>query len=322
MKKTSRTYILITLIIASFILSYAGGFKGAGLNTTKEAKVLKALDFINKNLLQNATATAGEITEESGVYKFELSIGTEKYISYLTKDGKILFPQGIALTTEENEKTAQKTTETTSKKTCEELKKSDKPLLEAFVVSKCPFGLQMQRILNEIIKNIPQLAQYIKVEYIGGIVEGKINSMHGEEEAQENLRQICIREEQKDKYWSYIDCHIKSGKVDECLASAKIDSQKLTSCINDAKRGIAYAQKDFERQDKFNVTGSPTLILNEESVSEMNFGGRTAEAVKTVICCSFKNQPAFCETKLTTDQAATSFSETYSQGSSNSGSCN
>lgn len=319
MSKTNWKYIIVALIIASFILSYSGGFKSINLYNTKEAKVLKAIDFINKNLLQDATATVGAITEESGVYKFELTIGEQKYFSYLTKDGKILFPQGISLTTEQE---AGKTSEETSKKTCEELKKTDKPLLEAFVVSKCPFGLQMQRILNEIIKNIPQLAQYIKVEYMGEIVNGKIDSMHGEEEAQENLRQICLREEQLDKYWPYLDCHIKAGKVDECLTSAKVDNQKLTSCMSDAKRGIAYAQKDFERQNKFNVTGSPTLILNEESVSEMNFGGRTAEAVKTVICCGFKNKPAFCETKLTTDQAATSFSETYSQGTSNSGSCN
>ncbi len=198
----------------------------------------------------------------------------------------------------------------------------DKPLLEAFVVSKCPFGLQMQRILNEIVKNIPELAQYIKVEYMGEIVNGKIDAMHGEEEAQENLRQICIREEQSDKYWPYIDCHIKEGKVEECLSLAKVDTTKLTSCMNDAKKGLAYAQKDFDRQNTFNVTGSPTLILNEEGVSEMGFGGRTAEAVKTVLCCGFKNKPSFCDKALTTEQAATSFSPTYSSNNTSSGSCN
>jgi hypothetical protein len=35
------------------------------------------------------------------------------------------------------------------------------------------------------------------------VKNGKIASMHGDEEAKENLRQICIREEQKDKYWLF-----------------------------------------------------------------------------------------------------------------------
>lgn len=318
MKKTNWKYVLIALIIASFILSYSSelkGFKGANLYGAKEAKVLKAVDFINKNLLQNATATLGEVTEESGVYKFKLSINDKEYDSYLTKDGKILFPQGISLV---------ETTTTTQppKKTCEDIKKVEKPMLEAFVVSHCPFGLQMQRVLNEIVKEIPQLASYIKVEYMGEVKDGKIDSMHGEEEAEENLRQICIREEQSNNFWSYINCYIKEGKTEDCQKEAKIDTQKLTACMSDKNRGIAYAQKDFDRQNKFSVTGSPTLILNEEGASEFDFGGRTAEAVKTLLCCSFKEKPSFCTKALTTEQAATSFSKTYSQGSSSSGSCN
>lgn len=324
--QTNWKVIIIALIIASFILSYSGGLKSFNLYEPKETKVLKAVDYINKNLLQGATATAEGITEESGVYKFILKIGEEKYDTYLTKDGRLLFPEGIEIVA--TQKTTETTTEVTQKKTCEEITKKETPVLEAFVVSHCPFGLQMQRVLNEIVKNIPQLAQYIRVEYMGEVVDGKILSMHdnntpGGAEGTENLRQICLREEQPDKYWPYIDCYIKEGKSDECLVSSKIDVSKLTSCMNDTSKGIVYAQKDFEREKKFNVTGSPTLILNDEGVSEFDFGGRTAEAVKTVLCCGFENQPSFCQTKLTTNQAAASFSADYATSdNSNSASCN
>ncbi|MDD5760712.1 MAG: hypothetical protein PHF45_01510, partial [Candidatus Pacebacteria bacterium] len=72
------------------------------------------------------------------------------------------------------------------------------------------------------------------------------------------------------------------------------------------------------------ITGSPTLILNKENVSEFDFGGRTAEAVKTVICCGFNSTPDFCAKKLTEEQAETGFSPAYSTGatSGNSASCN
>jgi len=311
--QTNWKVIIIALIIASFILSYSGGLKSFNLYEPKETKVLKAVDYINKNLLQGATATAEGITEESGVYKFILKIGEEKYDTYLTKDGRLLFPEGIEIVA--TQETTETTTEVTQKKTCEELTKKETPVLEAFVVSYCPFGLQMQRVLNEIVKNIGEMKNYIKVEYL--------EPMHGEEEEQEDIRQVCLREEQNEKYWDYIDCFIKEGKTEECLKEANVDTSKLTACLNDKDRGQAYIEKDFERGKKFNVTGSPTLILNDEGVSEFDFGGRTAEAVKTVLCCGFTNQPPFCQTKLTTNQAAASFSADYATSdNSNSASCN
>jgi len=40
--------------------------------------------------------------------------------------------------------------------------------------------------LGEVIKNVPSFAADIKVEYIGAVADGKITSMHGDAEAQEN----------------------------------------------------------------------------------------------------------------------------------------
>jgi len=315
MKKINLSWILITLMIAAFLIGYGkmntGGalFKGFGSQKAKET-AQKAIDYINKNFLENGGAVLVSVFEESGVYKFKMEAGGSEYDSYLTKDGKILFPDGIKILEEET------TTTTEAKKmTCDELKKTKTPALEVFVVSQCPFGLQMQRVINEIVRNIPELDDYIEVKYMGEIKGGKIIAMHGDEEAQENLRQICIREEQKEKYWEYIGCYIKEGKINECLDLAKIDTSKLNGCINDNTRGIKYAQKDFDAQNKYKVTGSPTLILNEENVAEFDFGGRTAEAVKTVLCCGFQSQPNVCSQKLTEDSAETGFSSVYSSGS-------
>ena len=325
MKDLKRYWSIILTVLLIVILIGLGKAptSSVGLPSKAGQKIAQqAIDFINKNMLQGQTAVLGEVKAVSGVYEFKLKIGEQEYTSYITKDGKILFTSGVDINPSTSTQKSVTTT-TVAKKTCEDLAKADKALIEAFVVSKCPFGLQMQRILAEIVKNIPSAAQYIKVEYIGDISNNKVNSMHGDEEAQENLRQVCIREEQANKYWDYITCHIKKGEVDPCLASAKIDTNTLTACITDTNKGLAYIKKDFERQDKFGVTGSPTLILNDTEVSEFDFGGRTAEAVKTVICCGIKSQPNFCSQKLTTEQAATSFSETYATGgSTNSGSCN
>lgn len=324
MKKINLSWILITLMIAAFLIGYermSGDqalFKGFGSQKAEEA-AQKAIDYINKNFLENGDAVLVSVFEESGVYKFKMETGGSEYDSYLTKDGKILFPDGIKILEEETTATTE-----AKKMTCDELKKTKTPVLEVFVVSQCPFGLQMQRVINEIVRNIPELDNYIEVKYMGEIKGGKITAMHGDEEAQENLRQICLREEQPNNFWAYIDCHIKEEKVDSCLVIAKVDVSGLTNCMADQNRGLAYAQKDFDAQNKYKVTGSPTLILNGENVREFDFGGRTAEAVKTVLCCGFQSQPNVCSQKLTEDSAETGFSSVYSSGSvkGNDASCN
>jgi hypothetical protein len=321
----NKVLIPVSIIIAGLLIAGALVYINQGKVEEKVSQGLssqqaaeKAINYINENLLQKGTtASLVNVTEENGLYKFRLKIGEQEFVSYVTKDGKILFPQeGIDL---EKKLTKEGTPSEETPKTCEDIKKLDSPSLEAFVVSQCPYGLQMQRVLNEIVKNIPSLAENIKVKYIGAIEGNKITSMHGDEEAQENLRQICIREEQGDKYWNYINCHIKKGEVENCLTTAGIEKEKLTSCMTDNSKGLKYAKEDFDAQEKYKVTGSPTLILNEERVSEFDFGGRTAQAVKTLICCGFKSVPGNCSQKLTEDSADTGFSETYSQSSGSSG---
>jgi hypothetical protein len=133
--------------------------------------------------------------------------------------------------------------------------------------------------------------------------------MHGDAEAQENLRQICIREEQSDLYWPYVSCYMQEGKTDQCLATAGVDTTKLTACTGDAKRGLAYAQKDFTAGAKLNVSGSPTLVLNDSQVvSEFDFGGRVPNAMKTILCGGSKTPGDYCSTDISTKEMATSFS--------------
>jgi len=194
------------------------------------------------------------------------------------------------------------------KKNCSDIKKEDSPLLQAFVVSYCPFGLQMQRLLSEIIEKIPASSNNIKVRYIGDISKDNISSMHGQQEADENLVQICIREEQPDKYWKYVSCFARSGGSDDCLNSSEIDGGKLEECTTQKNRGFKYAEQDFAIADNFGASGSPTLILNNETVSEFDFGGRTDEAVKKLLCCGFSSKPDFCSQNLNTSKVATGFS--------------
>lgn len=300
----------------------------------------KSENLINKVIPQAITKMVGDKTklsvgalkDVSGVYEFELTLGegaqAKKYTSYITKDGQFLFTSGIKLSTLNQPAAA--TDQTQAKKlTCNDLSKSDTPKLTAFIVSNCPYGLQMQRVFKKTLNEQPALEANLDVKYIGSISGDKITSMHGDQEATENLKQICIREEQKNLYWPYLSCYMQEGKTDDCLTSTGVDTAMLEACTTDKTRGLAYAKKDFDLANKLQVGSSPTLVLNDKQVvSEFDFGGRIANSIKQIVCCASKTQADFCKTDLTKDEVAVAFSatdapqqQTGTDGAANAANC-
>jgi len=298
--------------VAVIVALVVGGFIKRGRDQMSQLTTKTIPDAVTKITGGSMKLkTVQNVKEVSGVYQFEIVFDVngneQKYTSYITKDGKIVFTSGSKVDELKNQPTAQGAQK---KMTCSDVKKADSGKLTAFVVSRCPYGLQMQRAMKMAIDEKPDLASAIDVKYIGAVTNGKITSMHGDEEAQENLRQICIREEQKEKYWPYVSCYMKAGKAEDCANTSGVNAQQLSACTADAKRGLAYAQKDFDIANAHNVSGSPTLIANgDQTVSEFDFGGRSPDALKQLVCCSSKSQPDFCKSDLSKDSVATAFSE-------------
>lgn len=315
-KNTLLPAIAIAAIVIVGGLAYAnthGGLSLPGLGMSNQAVADNAVAYINNNQLSQSQATLveGSVTSEYGLVKFKISIGGQSFDSYATRDGKFLFPQALDISGS-SAVAGSGASQPATKVAAADIEKSDNPMLEAFVVSRCPYGLQLQRALSDAITNAPDLAKYVTVRYIGSVggVNG-ITAMHGDAEALENLRQICIREEQPTKYWPYTDCQMKAGDTAGCEKSTGVDSTKLNACISDQSRGVAYAQEDFALQNQFGANASPTLVMGKGQVSEFDFGGRSADALKQLVCAGFNNQPGFCSQSLNTAQAATSFSQTY-----------
>jgi len=324
----NRNTILIIIAIVGVLITgaliYANSNPGfslpnisiLGKSNDKLAK--EAVDYINNNKLANTPASLVSVSEASGLVKVTIKIGTNSFDSYVTKDGKLLFPQAFEMAPKKADVVANQDagSKKPSVQDAASVTKVDKPMLEAYVVARCPFGLQMQRAMAEAVKEQPALAQYIKAIYMGSVSsDGKnITAMHGAAEATENLRQICIREEQPTKYWDYVSCQMKAAGTEvSCEKPSGVDSAKLSACMSDPSKGVAYAKKDFDLNTKYGITGSPTLILNEAQISESGFGGRSADGVRAMVCAAFKTQPSFCSTKLNTAAAASSFSAVYSK---------
>ena len=291
--------------------------KLAGILNSQEI-AQKAIDFINQNNMagENQTASLGEVFDESGLYKFKVKIGENEFDSYVTKDGKLLFPQaGVDLEKEPIAKEENKPLE---------VPKTDTPDVKLFVMSYCPYGLQAQKgflPVYNLLKDKAKMGVYF-VDYI----------MHEKKEIDENLRQYCIQKEEKAKYFDYLSCFVKEGKSEECLTQAKIDKDKLTSCVSATDKQYQITEKyndkntwlngNFPKFDvqadlneKYGVRGSPTFVIND-TVVEIS---RSPEKIKEAVCNAFNSPPEECSQILSEETPLAGFGE--GTGASDSGGC-
>ena len=143
---------------------FAGGLVYAKLKnpiTLDQAKI-KAESFINKNLMQPGTKIAIKGAEDkNGLYKIAVNNGSATDIdTYISKDGKIFFPQAIDIEKMESDK---KAAQANPAATPAPLVKNDKPSVEVFVMSHCPYGTQIEKgILG---KTFPVIYSILQIPY-------------------------------------------------------------------------------------------------------------------------------------------------------------
>lgn len=181
--------------------------------------------------------------------------------------------------------------------------KSDRPKVELFVMSYCPYGLQMEKAYLpawDLLKNKAD----IDLKFVS-------YAMHGKKEIDENTRQYCIQKNYQEKYISYLNCFTGEDNFGKCLSAVGLSDNKLASCVSAADKQFNISG-NFDDQskwlsgrypiyavngdlnDKYSVQGSPTLVINGVQAE----AGRTPEAVKQAICNAFNNPPAECKKQL------------------------
>lgn len=290
--------IIIAAIIIGGSLVYINQNKNQpdGSVLSAQAVADKSIAFINKNLLQEgATASFVSVNEENELYKIKFKIQDQEVESYASVDGKILFLQGFGyINMEEMDKTSEK---------------RDRPDVKLFVMSYCPFGLQAQKTILPVYNLLKDKAD-IGIYFVYYIMHEKI-------EIDENLRQYCIQQDNKDKYFKYLECFTGEQNATKCLAQAGIDVNKTNSCISQTDQQFkvteSYNNKSTwlsgryplfdvhkDLNEKYGVGGSPTLIINDKDSS----AERTPEGYKKAICEAFNVAPEECNQVLSGDASA------------------
>jgi hypothetical protein len=296
-KTLSKNYWTIsTLILAVLLVTVliSGGISGATIGA--ETAGQKVLDFANN---QGANAELISAIDDGALYEVILSIDGQEVPVYVTKDGTNLVPSLIPLeATTPSTNTPSQTTPTPT------VTKSDKPVVEAFVMSHCPYGTQIEKGLIPVMKLLgDKIDAEIKFVYY---------AMHPSSgEVEEQLNQYCIQEEQNDKFIPYLECFLEAGDGESCLASTGIDTTKLETCttatdaefnvlanLNDQSTWMNGRFPKFDihkaENDAYDVGGSPTLVINGAQVR----AGRDSQSLLNAICAAFNVAPEECNTDL------------------------
>jgi len=322
-KMINRVILPIGLIIILAAIGYFSFRSPGNKNITPQEAQTKAENFINAFLMQSGSkATIKEITNEYGLYKLKVDIVSDVVESYLTKDGKLFFPQALDV----NEIT-QARNQNNNTQIPVDIPKNSKPVVELFVMSYCPYGTQIEKGILPVL------------ETLGDKIDFELKfcdyAMHGEKELSENLLQYCIQKEQNDKFNAYLKCFLEEGDSTGCLDTADINKSKLNSCINKTDKQYKVTENYTNKVDwqgsypgfnvnksdneKYNVGGSPTLIINGQQVSS----NRDAASLLNIICSAFENSPKECETSLSSDSPTAGFGfETTSNNEAAAGCAN
>lgn len=176
-----------------------------------------------------------------------------------------------------------------------------------------------QKAIAKSLSDCKDESAYIKSEK--GVMYA---SLHGRQEANQNVREICAWNQATDKtqWWNFVasvNKNCTSTNVDNCWSNeakaAGYDSAKITECFN--KEGIDLIEKEIALTTKFNVSSSPTVLVNDvafppetaytqDGKGSLKIGSkvatqdryRTPNVIKEALCASFQKSPSQCKSEL------------------------
>ncbi|MFH0987163.1 MAG: hypothetical protein V1911_03920 [Candidatus Micrarchaeota archaeon] len=318
-------FVLASLFVFSGCTNIFGGTGNSSLSGdavsafSKSDVAARAEKFIKANMIpETVTLTVGEVTDKGSVYLIKITLDsngqTADYDTYMTKDGKFFFSGGYEIT---DTSLAASDAADTADTAAVDYGKADVPSVKMFVMAFCPYGQQAEtglipvaRLLGDSIAFEPHYVIY--KDYQGGsadycINDGKLCSMHGTKELNEDVRQLCIWKYYNQSVWlDYVekvnsDCSLSD--IETCWKTAAqaagVSETKVTACQNSEAVELLTAEQVLD--EEYGAQGSPYVFINEVAYS----GARAPENFKSTICGVFNSAPEECSQTLGTATGAT-----------------
>lgn len=183
----------------------------------------------------------------------------------------------------------------------------EKPNVKFFTMAYCPYGNQAESGLEPVYRSLGDKVDWephyvIYSNYGSGYPaycldeESKYCSMHGVQELNEDVRELCMwKFIDHSKWWDFlmkVNTQCTSQNVDTCwepiAKGLGIDTEKIKTCQKD--EAVTLLENEISLNEEFSVRGSPTVLINDKAYN----GGRTPDNYKQAICDTFSTKPTEC----------------------------
>ena len=161
-----------------------------------------------------------------------------------------------------------------------------KAKLQFYIMSQCPFGVQ---VLDGVIPALRKIGPWVdfQVDYIGEIQGDKLTSMHGDNEVQGDIVELCTMRHAPGQWMDLFACwnkeyHALPGNWRSCATQNRLDAatiDRIAACV-DGPDGKAMLRASFEKAKQAGASGSPTIQINGNPWR----GGRDERAFLVGIC--------------------------------------
>lgn len=278
----------VLLILLAFVIFGRGGISGNVVSG----------DVAGNNLVSFIKEQAGgeakviSVEKEGALYKVTVEFQGQEVPVYVTLDGKYLVAQPIPLD--------MKSQSVEEEEIPQEVPKNDKPKVELYVMSFCPYGNLAEETMASVYELLKSKIDF-KVHYIVDVSSEKVSSLHGQPEVDQDMREACVLNESgMSKWWAFVlyvnkNCGSDGSCWEAAAKNAGLDSKKITSCVS--KKGLELMKAEAEATNKAGARGSPTLIINGVK-SNAVYQYQNSEAYKKALCDAFTTAPAECSKEL------------------------
>ena len=296
-KLRKNPFIVSTLVCGILAVFLLIALVSGGALTGKVISEEKAGDYLVDYLSSAGFEgfEVGNVEYSDSVYLIETAYNGDDVPFYVTKAGYLIGNSLISIIPSSNSgpSAAGPSASSGNSGNSVDVPKSDKPKVELFVMTHCPYGTQAEKGMIPVF------------ELLGDKIDGEIRFVHyfmheqPGQEPDETPRQVCIREEQRSKWYEYLTCFLEDGDASRCLTEVGIAS--LDSCLGSDAEG--YYAIDSDLSEGYGVQGSPTLVINGEVVSS----ARSPSAYLDTICQAFNDAPSECGESLSSASPSPGF---------------
>ncbi|MBN2493784.1 MAG: hypothetical protein JXR96_04250 [Deltaproteobacteria bacterium] len=171
--------------------------------------------------------------------------------------------------------------------------------LEVFTMSQCPFGTRALDSMEEVLDAFERKIDF-RVHFIASEKDGEFKSLHGQDEVDENIRELCAIEHYPKgyRYMKYIWCRnrkIKDKNWKACTGANGIRAETIEKCAS-GEQGKRLLAEDLKLAQSLGVKASPTWLANNRYL----FHGIAPEAIKQELCKHNKGLEG-CEKRLSSE---------------------